>query len=302
MIAKLILGTRASQLATLQTQQVVDALQTLTPGLEIQVKKISTSGDRDTTSALHQMGGTGVFVKELEKALACGEIDMAVHSLKDMPAVQPPGLTVAAVLPREDPRDALISGSQGASTPAAGDRIGTGSLRRQVQLKKYYPRAITCPVRGNIDTRLNKLDKGEYDGLIMAAAALMRMGLAHRITTLLPLDRFIPAGGQGTIAIETRQDTALSALLNRLNHLPTWQAVTAERAFLKELGAGCHAPVGVIATVSGNALEIKAMAAGSDDATLIYDTARGSANQATETGIELAREMKTKGALTYYES
>jgi hydroxymethylbilane synthase len=302
LIAKLIIGTRASQLALLQTQQVVDALQTWTPGLEIQVKKISTSGDRDTTSALNLMGNTGVFVKELEKALVCGEIDIAVHSLKDMPTVQPPGLTVAAVLPREDPRDALVLGSRGCGIPTDGDRIGTGSLRRQVQLKKYYPTAITCPVRGNIGTRLNKLDKGEYDGLIMAAAALMRMGLAHRITTLLPLDRFIPAGGQGAIAIETRQDTALSALMNRLNHLPTWQAVTAERAFLNELGAGCHAPVGVIATLSGNTLEIKAMAAGPGDAMLIYDTARGDANQATETGIELARRMKTKGALTYYES
>jgi hydroxymethylbilane synthase len=302
-MAKVIIGTRASQLALLQTQQVVDALQTWTPGLEIQVKKISTSGDRDTTSALNLMGNTGVFVKELEKALVCGEIDIAVHSLKDMPTVQPPGLTVAAVLPREDPRDALVLGSRGCGIPTDGDRIGTGSLRRQVQLKKYYPTAITCPVRGNIGTRLNKLDKGEYDGLIMAAAALMRMGLAHRITTLLPLDRFIPAGGQGAIAIETRQDTALSALLNRLNHLPTWQAITAERAFLNELGAGCHAPVGVIATAGAdNILEIKAMAAGSDDATLIYDTARGSTHQATETGIELAREMKTKGAPTYYES
>ena len=299
---KLTIGTRASQLALLQTQQVVNAIEAMGNGFEIVIKKITTTGDRDTTSALDQMGGVGVFVKELEKALASGEIDLAVHSLKDMPTIQPPGLSIAAVLPREDSRDALVSNDTISGVLTAGSKIGTGSLRRQVQLKKYYPEVISCPLRGNINTRLAKLDRGEYSGLVMAAAALIRMGLQERILRFLPLDLFIPAGGQGVIALETRQEGQWVSLLKNLNHTPTWLAASAERAFLNELGAGCHAPVGALATVAANNLELSVMVASSDGNTLIYDQATGDINDATKIGVEMARRMKAKGVPDFNEA
>lgn len=294
---KVAIGTRSSRLALIQTQMVADGIKAISENIEIIIKKIATTGDSDRTSNLSQAGAVGIFVKELESALTEGDIDLAVHSLKDMPTIQPRGLTIAAVLEREDSRDVLVSRGKSLDQLAAGDMIGSSSLRRQVQLKRIRPDLLPLPIRGNIDTRLAKLDRGEYAAVIMAAAALLRLGWEKRIVQFLRVEHFMPAGGQGAIAVEARQeDGELMKLLSTMNHQPTWQAVAAERAFLNELGAGCHAPVGALANITGEMLTLKIMAANADGSTIIYDETNGKATEAESIGIEIARKMKAKGA------
>ena len=297
MIGKVVIGTRGSRLAVIQTQMVADRISPISGDVEIIIKKISTSGDKDKTSILGQVEAVGFFVKELESALSESEIDLAVHSLKDMPAIQPEGLTIAAVLEREDPRDVLVSKGKRLDELAAGDKVGTSSLRRQVQLKRMRPDLLPLPIRGNIDTRLAKLDRGEYSAVVMAAAALLRLSWEERIVEFLPEEHFVPAGGQGAIAVEARQnDRDLLDLMAELNHLQTWQSVVAERAFLHNLGAGCHAPVGALAVVNGEKLTLKIMVASADGSEVVYDEVQGKAAQAESIGVELARKMKARGA------
>ncbi len=294
---RLIIGSRASKLALIQAQMVADRLKAFVPDIDIKIKQISTTGDRDKETALDKMGTVGVFVKELEKALELHRIDIAVHSLKDMPAKQPEGLFLSAVLEREDPGDVLVSSAGNLDQLPAGARIGTGSLRRQVQLKTARPDLQVMPLRGNIDTRLKKLHDGNYQAIIMAAAALKRLGLEHWITQYLDADVFVPSGCQGIIGTEIRkEDNELDKMLGKINHLPTSHEATAERAFLRVLGAGCHAPVGVKASCLDNQMTIRAMAASLSGDSVVFDSVKGIVTDASKMGTELAESFVVKGA------
>jgi len=294
---RLVIGSRASELAMRQAQSVADKLHFFVPEMTIEIKSISTIGDRDKETELNKMATVGVFVKELENALERHEIDLAVHSLKDMPANQPAGLVLSAVLEREDPCDVLVSNIGCLHDLPSGSNIGTGSLRRSIQLKLERPDVITLPLRGNIHTRLKKLDDGNYQAIIMAAAALKRLGLTGRIAQYLPIDVFVPAGCQGTIGIEIRkEDHQLDELLKKINHMPSWHEAAAERAFLHILGAGCHAPVGVKASCYNHDLAIHAMVAGENGVPVIFDSIKGDVSETQKLGVRLAETFVAKGA------
>ncbi|MBI2857697.1 MAG: hydroxymethylbilane synthase, partial [Chloroflexi bacterium] len=224
---KLVIGSRGSKLAVLQAGMVHDALRKAFPGAGFDFRAIATTGDRDRTRSLDEVGGQGIFVKELEYALSAGEIDFAVHSLKDVPTQLDPGMALAAVLPREDPRDVLVScsGMDLAHLPA-GARIGTDSRRRAAQLKAVRPDLVACPMRGNIDTRLRKVKMGRVDGAILAAAGLLRLGLAGHVVQFLEVQQFLPAVGQGAVAIELRAgDGRAASMASAINHASTMHAV-----------------------------------------------------------------------------
>jgi hydroxymethylbilane synthase len=240
--------------------------------------------------------GTAMFVKELEQALLDGRIDIAVHSLKDVPTELPPRLCLRAVTGRLDPRDALVASSR-LSELASGASIGTGSLRRTVQLMGCRPDLRARPIRGNIDTRLGKVLSGEFDGVIVAAAAMLRLGWEERITEYLPLEHFLPAVGQGALAIEARVDDAdIAALVSPLNNITSWQGITAERAFLHALGGGCRAPVAALGTVNGSKLRLEGMVASISGQRVLRAAEEGSAQSAEQIGARLAEKMQGMGA------
>ena len=298
MITKLIFGTRGSRLALVQTESVVRKLKEKYSDLETEVKKIVTAGDRDRITQLDRIG-VDVFVKELEDALLNGKIDLAVHSLKDVPTEIPQGLSLIAVTARDDPRDILAAKAKLADLPA-GSRIGTGSLRRTIQLAGLRPDLETCSIRGNVDTRLRKVTSGEVDGVILAAAALSRLGWQDRITQYLPLESFLPAAGQGALVIEGRSDDKdVAAMVLSVNHLPTWQCVTAERTFLKELGGGCRAPIAALAVIEGNKLRLEGMVAGIHGNRMLRDSVTGDAVSAAALGRNLAAKMIAMGAMEF---
>ena len=295
---KITIGTRGSRLAVIQAQWVLTKLREATPGLEANLVKITTRGDRDSGTALDKFAGQGVFVKELEKALIDGEIDLAVHSLKDMPTEIPRGLFLAATTARLDPRDVLISRAGKSAELAPGSMIGTGSHRRAVQLRALRPDLETCGVRGNIDTRLRKVSEGEVDGIIVAAAALIRLGWHDKITEYLPTEHFTPAAGQGALGIEIRSgDKATALLASVINHEPTWQSVTAERTFLRALGGGCRAPIAALGIVSGDVLKLSGMVASVDGSRILRATEEGNAQAPEQVGRQLAQKMAEMGAL-----
>lgn len=301
----LILGSRASLLALRQAEMVKDRLIERHPGITIIVRRITTTGDRITDAPLARMGGKGLFIKEIEEALLAGEIDLAVHSLKDMPAELPPGVTIAAVTEREDPRDALITreGTGTLLTLPSGARVGTSSLRRSVQLKALRPDLEVLPLRGNVDTRLRKLDAGQYDAIILAAAGLRRLGLAHRITEWISPDLLLPAIGQGALALETRADDRETlGLVGSVNHAPTEAAVTAERAFLRRFGGSCQIPLAAYAEIQGNELRLRGLIASLDGRRVLKDQAVGSVFDAEALGHHLARRLIDAGALDLLES
>ncbi|MBE0479436.1 MAG: hydroxymethylbilane synthase [Dehalococcoidia bacterium] len=298
MKTRIIVGSRGSKLALRQTDLVLDRLKSFYPEIACQVRVIKTTGDRDLKSVLDEIGGQGVFVKELEAALLSGEIDMAIHSLKDMPSELDMDFKLAAVCMRTDARDAFISSS---GLPLAqlplGASIATGSLRRAAQLRQCRPDIAISPVRGNVDTRLRKLNAGEFDGIIIAAAALARLGWQDRITEYLPIQDFLPAPGQGALAVETRAyDTDLNPCLEVINEEPLWQSITAERAFLRTFGAGCRIPVAAFATVQAGNLRIKGMAASIDGTTMLRDFREGPAPDAERIGRILAESLLGLGA------
>lgn len=298
MKGRIVIGSRKSKLALLQAQEVVDSLAAVYPHLSFEIVKIKTEGDRDRITSLKVLGGKGVFVKELEEALLRRDIDIAVHSLKDMPTDIPDGLTLAAVTRRMDPRDVLVSnGGVGLSRLPAGSRIGTSSQRRAVQLANCRRDIAVSDMRGNIDTRLRKCAGGEVDGLLIAAAALIRMKLEARITEYLSTDIFIPAVGQGTLGIEVRaEDGAMGELVAPLNHESTWREVGAERAFLKALGGGCREPIAALAVVKGTSLRIRGMVANSATFEVMYADVKGYSSQAEQLGVLLAQRMMEMGA------
>ncbi len=294
----IIVGSRASQLALIQAESVISELKTIHPRLELAIEKIKTRGDQEYKASLADIGGQGVFVKELEEALLAGTIDMAVHSIKDMPAVIRPRLKLAAITKRADARDVLVSGTgRGLMELPTGATIGTGSQRRAVQLRTCRPDVQVRPIRGNVDTRLRKTRSGEFDGVILAAAALIRLGWQDKITEYLSMESFIPAVGQGALAIEIRtDDVEMAQLVLPINHEPTWQSVLAERAFLRHLGGGCRAPIAALGIVTGESLELRGMVASADGSRILQDRQEGHADAPDQVGRLLAQKMLQQGA------
>ena len=264
------LGTRASPLALTQSTTVARALEAAHPGLTVNLVEISTTGDRVTAQPLASFGGAGVFVKELESALLDKRIDFAVHSLKDMPTKQPEGLILAAISAREDARDAaVVHGGKTLKDLPAGSVIGCGSPRRRAQLKARYPNLEFAEIRGNVDTRLRKVDEGQYAGTILALAGLKRLNLHARATEIISYDDVLPAPGQGALGIECRTDDASTRdLLKILNDANTAACVIAERTLLESLGGGCHLPLGALGTVKDSLLNLRAIL-GHPDGTMI---------------------------------
>lgn len=263
------IGSRASKLALLQVQIVVEGLRSIDKSIDFEVVKISTSGDRWTNRPLSEAGGKGLFVKEIEKALLDGDIDIAVHSMKDVPGELPDGLFIAAVLEREDPRDVLVCNRRVSSMPlfaqeglkglGSGAKIGTSSLRRAVQLKDMNDSVEVVPLRGNVDTRLRKMEEMGLDGIIVAAAGLKRLGMEDRIDWYIPVDVMVPAVGQGALAVEMREEDPLYEVVKHLNHRETEMCVRAERAFMMELGGNCSVAMGAYATVSDGEMVLLGM-------------------------------------------
>jgi hydroxymethylbilane synthase len=289
----LIIGTRGSALAQRQVALATEAMRAIDAALQIETTVIQTEGDRRADVSLEEIGGQGVFVKDIEARLLRGEIDIAVHSLKDMPAETPAGLAIAAVLPRADARDALV-GRDGLNLASLrrGARIGTDSSRRAMQLRAMRPDVEVASIRGNVDTRLRKVEAGEYDGAVLAAAGLERLGLMDRATQVFSLREMLPAVGQGVMAVQCRADDAeLIAYLASVDDADTRIAVTAERAFLAALGAGCRLPVGAYATVDGESMRLDALLA--DEAGKPHhSSAQGPTSAADRLGRGLALSLR----------
>jgi hydroxymethylbilane synthase len=289
------IGTRGSQLALTQSRWVQAALQRYHPHRTIELVIIKTTGDRFLDTPLSAIGGKGVFVKEIEEALTAGRIDCAVHSMKDVPTELAPGLVIAAIPLREDPRDILISRARGNLQDLAhGARLGTSSLRRMALVRAQRADLDVVALRGNVDSRLRKLDAGELDAIVLAAAGLRRLGITRQDTaTLDPID-FVPAIGQGALAIESRDD-ATRALLVVLDHADTRVAVNAERTFLARVGGSCRTPLAAHATVSGGQMDLRALIANPDGTEVVRGTRSGNAGSAGELGRELADELLAGG-------
>jgi hydroxymethylbilane synthase len=289
----LTIGSRGSKLALWQANWVKDRLGEI--GYECRIEIITTTGDRFQQGPLKEVGNKGLFTKEIEEALLDQRVDLAVHSLKDMPTALPAGLQITATPPREDPRDAII-GSR-LNELKEGARIGTGSLRRIAQLSAYRADLQPEPMRGNVDTRLRKLDEGQYDAIVLAAAGLRRLGWAERIAEIISPDIMCPAVGQGSLAIETRADggPAMQACL-RLNHAETNAAITAERAVLEQLGGGCQVPVGAHAVVNDGRIHVRAIVASPDGRRIVRDDIEGPTGDAARIGYELGTRLLGRGA------
>jgi len=295
---QLVVGSRASKLALTQTNLVIYQLKQIHSDLEIEIEKIVTEGDQRLSESLPAIGGKGVFIKEIENALLDHKIDFAVHSLKDMPTEMTPGLTFAAILKRADARDALISRENiGLSELKPGAVVGTGSPRRACQLLAHRPDLDISNIRGNVDTRLRKLDEGEYDAILLASAGLERLGLSDRVTEKLEIKVMLPAVGQGALALQIRaNDNRTSELLNSLNDFETEAATTAERQFLHKMGGGCSAPITAYAVVDRNELKMEGLVSLPDGSQSIRDGISGKFSEATELGSELAERLLANGA------
>lgn len=300
MKSSLTFGTRGSALARWQTDMVAGKLQALFPSLPIEKIIFTTRGDKELSKPLPEIGGKGLFTAELEAALRSGEIDLAVHSLKDLPTEDPRGLTIGAVLPRENPADVLVSRAEFTLTNLPrGATVGTSSLRRAAQLLAQRPDLNIISLRGNVDTRIRKAldESGPYDAIVLAAAGLNRMGLSAHISQLLPFDVMLPAPGQGAVAVQCRiDDSETRRLLAKIHHPPTLAAVTAERAFLAGLGGGCSIPVGALATQAKDTLTVRGMVAATDGTRLIRISHSGAVADAAQLGAALAQMALEKGA------
>jgi len=301
----LLIATRESRLALWQAEHVRDLLQQRL-GQTVGLLGMTTRGDQILDRTLSKVGGKGLFVKELETALEEGRAHLAVHSLKDVPMDLPDGFDLACVLDREDPRDALVSNTYAtlAELPQ-GAKVGTSSLRRVVQLRSMRPDLVIEPVRGNLDTRLRKLDEGHFDAIVLAAAGLKRLGLASRIRSVFEADEMIPCAGQGALGIEVRTDAAvLRSRLATLTHRPTWLAVHAERAVSRALGGSCSMPLAAHAVWSGDTLRVD-VALGDPEATdrpLLRATVQGAVADeaaATALGTTAAQQLRDQGAAGY---
>lgn len=292
------LGTRKSQLALWQANFVRDALLRQHPGLNVELVTMTTEGDRILDRSLAQVGGKGLFIKELENGLLGRHIDLAVHSLKDVTVTLPEGLMLATYCEREDPRDAFLSNTYAAlAQMPAGARVGTSSLRRQCQLRAAFPKLDVALLRGNVNTRLSKLDGGEYDAIILAVAGVKRLGFEARIRERLDPSVSLPAVGQGAVCIECRADDAETrALLAPLNHRATQIRVSAERAMNAHLEGGCQVPIGGYAELHGEELHLRGLVGEPDGSKLLRAEIRGPAGQAEQLGERLARQLLEQGA------
>lgn len=268
-----IVGTRGSKLALRQTQMVMDALRDANPDHEFATKIIKTTGDTVWDKPLALIGGKGLFVKEIEEELVRGDIDMAVHSMKDLPADLGAGLTIGAAMIREDPRDAFISARyHSVSELRSGSRVGTGSLRRKAQIQRYREGIDIVPIRGNVDTRIRKMAAENLDGIILAVAGIRRLGLEAVITEIIPTDIMVPAAGQGTIGIEIRLDDDAAELLREVNHEITYREATIERAIQAAVGGGCHVPLGINARIEEGRIDLSLSLGNEEGAILVHET------------------------------
>ena len=300
---KLTIGSRGSKLALWQAEWIKAQLENLSTNSEISIAIIKTTGDEMKSAPLALIGGKGVFTKEIEDALLDHRIDLAVHSLKDLPTVIPKGLTLASISKREDPRDALIlrrnlaTASDTIEGLPENAAVGTSSPRRRAQLKHLRPDLSLVELRGNVDTRLRKLDAGDYDAVILAAAGLKRLGVADRISALIPTETMVPAVGQGALAVEAREgDHEILQLLRSLEDQSTRACCTAERALLRELGGGCQLPIAAHATASGSSLILTALVASADGKHIVRDQITGPTENAEALGRQLAALLLQRGA------
>jgi hydroxymethylbilane synthase len=288
----LIIGSRGSQLALWQAHFIAGQLGAA--GYESRIEIIKTTGDHLQTASLTQTGGKGLFTKEIEEALLAGHIDLAVHSLKDLPTESPEGLTIAAVPKRASPFDAIAGTTLAELSPGAV--VGTSSPRRAAQLRMLRPDLKIVPIRGNVDTRLRKLHEGEFEAILLAAAGLERLGLQDEIAEVFTADQLCPAPGQGALGIQTRVNDEAEDICQRLDHEATNWAVRAERAVLAGLGGGCQLPVGAYAFVEGDELAVSAVVVAPDRPLLIRSETRGKAKEAEELGRWVAEELIWQGA------
>jgi hydroxymethylbilane synthase len=294
----LVIASRGSQLALWQANWVKDRLAAL--GYESRIEIVKTTGDKITDAPLAKIGGKGLFTKEIEEALLEGRADLAVHSLKDLPTELPDGLELAATPEREDARDAIVG--KRLEELAAGAKVGTSSLRRAAQLRAARPDLTLESIRGNLDTRLRKLDEGQYGAIVLAAAGLKRLGWAERITGIFDPAVMCPAVGQGALAIETRAEGGGREAASELDHFATRAAVTAERAVLRALGGGCQVPIGAHATVQAGELFVIAVVAAPDGSAVVRAEASGPLGEAESVGGELAALLFDRGARAVLDS
>lgn len=302
MNSRVVIGSRGSRLALVQAEWVKAQLSLLDPDIDVQIEIIKTTGDVKS-DPLSVIGGKGVFTKELESALMEHRIDLAVHSLKDLPTIVPESLKLAAICEREDPRDALIlplernGGVSSLNDLRAGAVVGTSSPRRLAQLANIRPDIECADLRGNVDTRLKKLDEGQYDALILAAAGLRRLGFENRISVAIASDQMLPAVGQGALGLQTRDgDAELNQLLTGLDHEDTSLACTAERSLLRALGGGCLLPIAGHAVVSSSTLTLDGLVASRDGKQILRDRITGDSGDAEKLGAELAARLLASGA------
>lgn len=296
--ARIVIGTRRSRLALWQAEKVADQIQAQHPELEISLRKIFTRGDRILDSPLFRIGGKGLFVKEIEKALIEEEVDLAVHSMKDLPTELPPGLVLAGVLKRDDPRDALVSGDGGdLSGLRKGAKLGTSSLRRKAQLLHFRPDLQIADMRGNVETRIRKMKEQGYDGVVLACAALERLGMHDVSFHPIPLQICLPAAGQGAIVLEAREgDIFMGKIAREINELDTLRCVQAERSLLRYLEGGCQIPIGVHARMVEGELILTAMVADLEGKNLIRERIVGNPSDPEEAGQRLALKLLDQGA------
>ncbi|MEM7705963.1 MAG: hydroxymethylbilane synthase [Pseudomonadota bacterium] len=295
---KLRLATRESPLALWQARHVASLLEQSGGDVEVELVPMTTQGDQQLNQPLAAIGGKGLFLKELEQAMADGRADFAVHSLKDVPYELPDGFTLAAVLDRHDPRDALVSPRYASLDELpAGAVVGTSSLRRQAQLLNRRSDLTVRSLRGNVNTRLRKLDDGDYDAIVLATAGLERLAMADRITQRINVEVSLPAVGQGVVAIECREDDdACIAVMRRLHHAPTHRLVTAERSFSEALAGSCQLPMAANATASGDELHLDGLVATADGSRLLRETTLGPMTDPAGLGLALAQSLLKAGA------
>jgi len=292
------IATRKSPLALWQAEFVRDSLLALYPELTIELVKMTTQGDKILDTPLAKVGGKGLFVKELEQGMLSGEADIAVHSMKDVPMVLPEGLHLPVICTREDPRDAFVSNHfDSLDSLPAGSKVGTSSLRRECQLRGNRPDLEVLPLRGNVNTRLAKLDAGEFDAIILASAGLKRLGFEDRIKEAIAPEQSLPAVGQGAVGIETRvDDVELNKLLAPLRCPRTWIVVSAERAMNRRLAGGCQVPIGGFALIDGDEVWLRGLVGKPDGTEMLYSDARAKVEDAEALGEVIADDLLSQGA------
>ncbi|HLR17082.1 MAG TPA: hydroxymethylbilane synthase [Alcanivoracaceae bacterium] len=299
-MADLILriATRSSPLALWQANDVKERLEAIHSDLRVELVQIKTKGDKILDTPLAKIGGKGLFIKELEEAMLDGRADIAVHSMKDVPMELPPGFELPVICERDDPRDAFVSNNfESIDDLPQGARLGTSSLRRQSQMQALRPDLVITSLRGNVQTRLQRLDEGRFDAILLAAAGLRRLGLTERIRNNIEPEQCLPAVGQGAVGIECREgDDKIKALIAPLNHQDTWDRVTAERAMNRRLEGGCQVPIAGYSELQGDNLWLRGLVASEDGTEVLYAEATAPRSVASELGVRIAEELLSQGA------